>query len=97
MPAIDPATVTTWPAAVVSIAGIAYVIFQQWRQSRITRRVEHEVTDSTLAEGVTRIESKLDDYVAAEPRRRSRARREAAALAMVGAAVSIAVTLTRTR
>jgi hypothetical protein len=97
---VDPATVTTWPAAVVSLAGIVLLIVQQFRQSRITRRVEHEVTansGSSMRDTADRIETKLDAHIADEPRRRARARAEAGALALLGAAISIAVTLNRTR
>lgn len=98
---IDPAAVTTWPAAIVSIAGLVYLIVQQARQARLTRRVEHEVTNnsgSSMKDSLDRIEDaieKIDTHIADEPKRRRRGRREAALMAAVGTAVSIAVTLSR--
>lgn len=97
---VDPAAVTTWPAAIVSVAGIVFLIVQQVRQARVTRRVEHEVSKNgggSIKDGVDRIEEKLDAHIASEPHRRARARAEAGALALLGAAISIAVALNRTR
>jgi hypothetical protein len=103
----DAATVSSWPALVAYALGLIALGVGQWRQHRATREVKHQVTNNnggSLKDGTdrienvsARIESKLDTYIADEPSRRWRARREAAGFAAMAALVSVAVTLSKTR
>lgn len=96
----DVGSVSSWPALVAYALGLIAIGFGQWRQHRATREVKHQVTNNnggSLKDGTDRIESKLDTYIADEPSRRWRARREAAGFATVAALVSVAVTLSKTR
>lgn len=96
----DAATVSSWPALVAYALGLLAIGFGQWRQHRATREVKHQVTNNggnTMKDTTDRIETKLDAFVAGEPSRRWRARREAAGFAAMAALVSVAVTLSKTR
>lgn len=96
----DATAVSSWPALAAYALGLIAIGFGQWRQHRATREVKHQVTNNnggSLKDGTDRIESKLDAYIADEPSRRWRARREAAGFAAMATLVSIAVTLSKTR
>jgi hypothetical protein len=97
----DPASaVNSWPALAAYVVGALVIVVGQWRGLRATKNVEHQVTNNgggSMKDGTDRIESKLDDYIADEPARRWRARREAVGFAAMAALVSVAVTLSKTR
>jgi hypothetical protein len=103
----DVGSVSSWPALVAYALGLIAIGVGQWRQHRATREVKHQVTNNnggSLKDGSDRIEStlaaiesKLVAYIADEPSRRWRARREAAGFAVMAALVSVAVTLSKTR
>lgn len=96
----DAAAVTSWPALAAYALGLAAVGWGQWRQHRATRDVRHQVTNNgggSMKDAVDRTEKVLTEYIAAEPSRRWRARREAAGMAVLAALVSVAVTLSKTR
>jgi demethoxyubiquinone hydroxylase (CLK1/Coq7/Cat5 family) len=103
----DVAAVSSWPAVAAYALGLVGILFGQWRQHRVTKDVQHQVTNNggqTMKDAVDRTErgqeelrTMLAEHIDAEPARRWRARRDAAGLATLAALVSVAVTLSRTR
>ncbi|MEU4386765.1 hypothetical protein [Promicromonospora sp. NPDC023805] len=94
----DLAAINSWPALAAYAIGALALGYGQWRQSRATKDVKHQVTNNgggSMKDQTDRIEAKLDAHIASEPTRRWRARREAAGFALVATLVSVAVTLTR--
>lgn len=100
----DLTTVTSWPAAVVAVAGLIGLAIQQWRQGRVTRDIRHELKPNhggSTRDAVDRLErgqedlaTTLADHIKGEPTRRRRTAITSMALAAV---VSLAVSLTTTR
>lgn len=96
----DLATINSWPALAAYAIGAIALGYAQWRQSRLTKDVRHQVTNNgggSMKDTTDRIESKLDQHIADAPGRVWRARREAAAFAAVAALLSVALTLSKTR
>ncbi|MEU4386567.1 hypothetical protein [Promicromonospora sp. NPDC023805] len=103
----DVAAVSSWPAVAAYALGLLALLVGQWRQHRVTKNVQHQVTNDggeTLKDAVDRTEQGQDDlrkmlaeHIDAEPTRRWRARRDAASFAAIAALLSVAVTLARTR
>lgn len=101
-----PAAVDSWPAAVVAVVGLVLGVLQ-WRQTRVTRGIEHELKPARgkstrdvvdrLEQGQAELAANLTEHLDADPARRRRARAEAAGFAAMAALLSVAVTLSRTR
>ncbi|GAA4707504.1 hypothetical protein APR04_003811 [Promicromonospora umidemergens] len=96
----DAATINSWPALAAYAVGALALGYSQWRQSRATKDVKHQVTNNgggSMKDAVDRTEELITKHIDGEPARRWRARGEAAGFAALAAVVSVAVTLSKIR